>query len=121
MKLLLRCVLTSSGVNPDNQCLCFGSADIAIAERKSRAGVVGEYVEVVGEIADVIAEGVKSGEFGDVNPVIVANFIDALCDMWALRQFAVGDCGVFEINSCSSLTAACPSATQHRNQKAVIN
>lgn len=64
--------------------------------KPARARVVNEYVEVVGEIADVIAEGVKSGEFLDVNPVITANFIDALCDMWALRQFAVGQYDVTE-------------------------
>lgn len=64
--------------------------------KTARARVVDEYIEVVGQIADVIAEGVKSGEFRDVNPIIAANFIDALCDMWALRQFAVGQYSVEE-------------------------
>lgn len=64
--------------------------------KSARMRVVGEYIEVVGQIADVIAEGVEAGEFRKVNPVIVANFVDALCDMWALRQFAVGQYSVDE-------------------------
>jgi AcrR family transcriptional regulator len=64
--------------------------------KTARARVLDEYVEVVGDISEVISEGVASGEFRPVNPVIIANFIDALCDMWALRQFAIGQYSVEE-------------------------
>lgn len=62
----------------------------------ARNRVLGEYAEIMRSIAKVIEDGIELGQFRKVNPIIAANFIDALCDMWALRQFAVGQFSVDE-------------------------
>lgn len=64
--------------------------------KSARGRVLADYAEIMKSVADIIAEGTALGEFHPVNPTITANFIDALCDMWALRQFAVGQFSVEE-------------------------
>jgi AcrR family transcriptional regulator len=56
---------------------------------EARRRVLADYAKLIGQLADLIAEGVASGEFRPVNPVIAANFVEATCDIWPLRQFAV--------------------------------
>ena len=67
--------------------------------KDARRRVIDDYAEIVGKIADVISAGIQIGEFRAVNPTIVANFIDAMCDMWALRQFAVGQFDIAEFRN----------------------
>lgn len=62
----------------------------------ARQRVLGEYAEILKSVAEIIERGAELGQFRRTNPVITANFIDALCDMWALRQFAVGEFSVEE-------------------------
>jgi len=62
--------------------------------RRARQRVVDDYAEIVLNVAKIIAEGVERGHFREVNPLLTANFIDALCDIWSLRQFAVGRFGL---------------------------
>lgn len=62
----------------------------------ARQRVLGEYAEIIESVAEIIERGAELGQFRRTNPVITANFIDALCDMWALRQFAVGEFSVEE-------------------------
>jgi AcrR family transcriptional regulator len=64
--------------------------------RGARQRVLGEYAEILKSVAEIIERGSELGQFRRTNPVITANFIDALCDMWALRQFAVGGVSVEE-------------------------
>ena len=66
--------------------------------RPARQRVLDDYAEIVGRIGDLVAGGVSSGSFRAVDPLLIANFIDALCDTWALRQFAFGpyDMATFE-------------------------
>lgn len=67
--------------------------------KSARARVLGEYEAIMTSVSDIIVEGIELGEFRAVNPRIAANFIDALCDMWALRQFAVGQFSLDEYES----------------------
>lgn len=56
--------------------------------RPARQRVVDDYAEIIRQIADVISAGMGEGKFRDVDPVLAANFIDAICDTWGLRRFA---------------------------------
>lgn len=56
---------------------------------EARRRVLADYEKLIGQLADLIADGVESGEFRPVNPSIAANFVEATCDIWPLRQFAV--------------------------------
>lgn len=56
---------------------------------KARARVLGEYQDFLSRIADLIREGIQDGEFRPVEPDLAANMIEAICDIWPLRQFAV--------------------------------
>ncbi|MBK0328089.1 TetR/AcrR family transcriptional regulator [Rhodobacteraceae bacterium F11138] len=58
---------------------------------EGRVRVLAHYSGFMKEVADIISNGVSSGEFRDVDAHIVANVIDAICDMWALRPFALSD------------------------------
>lgn len=58
--------------------------------RAARGRVLDDYAGIVDGIARIIADGVAAGQFRPVDPHLTANFIDALCDIWSLRQFAVG-------------------------------
>jgi AcrR family transcriptional regulator len=58
--------------------------------RAARRRVLDDYAGIVDGIARIIADGVAEGQFRPVDPHLTANFIDALCDIWALRQFAIG-------------------------------
>jgi AcrR family transcriptional regulator/acyl-coenzyme A thioesterase PaaI-like protein len=60
----------------------------------ARVRVLAEYRKLLRQIADLIEEGIASGEFRAVEPVIAANFVEAVCDIWPLRQFAVGQFGL---------------------------
>jgi AcrR family transcriptional regulator len=59
----------------------------------ARVRVLAHYRELLLQMAELVSEGVASGEFRPVEPQIAANFIEAACDIWPLRQFAVGQFG----------------------------
>jgi AcrR family transcriptional regulator len=59
----------------------------------ARSRVLAHYRKLLRQIADLVSEGTASGEFRRVEPEIIANLIDGLCDIWPLRQFAVGEFG----------------------------
>lgn len=61
--------------------------------QKSRLRVLEDYRVFLRRIADLIAEGVQSGQFRPVEPEIAANLVEAISDVWPLRQFAVGSFG----------------------------
>jgi AcrR family transcriptional regulator len=61
---------------------------------QARTRVLAEYRKLILQIAGLVREGIESGEFRKVEPEIVANLIDGACDIWPLRQFAVGQFGV---------------------------
>jgi hypothetical protein len=48
---------------------------------------------LLGQIAELIDGGIATGEFRPVQSEIAANFVEAACDIWPLRQFAVGSFG----------------------------
>ena len=75
---------------------------------KARLRVMDEIQTLMGQIAVVIEEGVASGEFRCVEPLLVANFVDAVVDVWALRQFSIKRVGVkaFEAEVVRFLEAA---------------
>ena len=56
---------------------------------EARARVLDDYHKLLAQIADLVQEGIASGEFRAVEPEITANFIEATCDIWPLRQFEV--------------------------------
>jgi AcrR family transcriptional regulator len=58
---------------------------------EARTRVLRRYRVVLDQIAMIIADGVRAGEFRQVEPFIVANMLDALCDMRALRPFSLGE------------------------------
>lgn len=58
--------------------------------RPARNRVLEDYAEIIGRIGHLISEGVEAGSLRSTNPLLAANFIDAICDTWALRQFAFG-------------------------------
>ena len=60
----------------------------------ARHRVIETYERLMGRIADIIAEGIASGEFRPVEAALAANFVDALCDIWPLRPFSVHRFGV---------------------------
>lgn len=66
---------------------------------KARLRVLSEFQTLMGNIATLVQEGVALGEFRAVEPLIVANFIDAVVDVWALRQYSVGRFGVKEFEN----------------------
>jgi hypothetical protein len=53
----------------------------------ARERVLARYRTILGQMAQVVADGVETGEFRPVDPMTVANIIDAACDMRALRPF----------------------------------
>lgn len=59
----------------------------------ARTRVLAHYRKLLLQIADLVGEGIASGEFRPVEPEVAANFIEATCDIWPLRQFAVGQFG----------------------------
>ena len=62
---------------------------------EARDRVLSRYYDgMVVRIAGVIEEGIASGHFRQVDPRLVANFLDALSDIWPLRPFAVGRAGI---------------------------
>lgn len=75
---------------------------------KARLRVLAEIQTLMAQIAAVIDEGVSSGEFRSVDPLLVANFVDAVVDVWALRQFSIKRIGVeaFEAEVVRFLDAA---------------
>jgi uncharacterized protein (TIGR00369 family) len=75
---------------------------------KARLQVMDEIQTLMRQIAAVIEEGVVSGEFRSVEPLVAANFVDAVVDVWALRQFSIKRIGVkaFEAELVRFLEAA---------------
>lgn len=67
--------------------------------KQARQRVVDDYAEIIENISKIIAEGVEQGQFRKVNPLLIANFIDAICDIWALRQFAIGQFTIGEFKN----------------------
>lgn len=70
--------------------------ELRALSKGGRQRVLGEYAEILKSVAEIIERGSELGQFRPTNAVITANFIDALCDMWALRQFAVGEFSIEE-------------------------
>ena len=62
--------------------------------RGAQQRVLQEYRGFHNYLAGVVAAGVEAGEFRPVNAVLMANVLEAICDIWALRQFAVRDIGL---------------------------
>ena len=62
--------------------------------RGAQQRVLQEYRGFHNQLAGVVAAGVEAGEFRPVNAVLMANVLEAICDIWALRQFAVRDLGL---------------------------
>jgi uncharacterized protein (TIGR00369 family) len=60
----------------------------------ARQRVLDEYQALLRRIADLIEDGVATGEFRAVDPFIAANFVEGLTDLWPLRQFAFGKGGL---------------------------
>ena len=75
---------------------------------KARLRVFGEFQTLLGRLASLVEDGVVSGEFRAVQPVIVANFLDAVVDVWALRQYSVAQFGMeaFEQETIRFMDAA---------------
>ncbi len=75
---------------------------------KARLRVLAEIQTLMAQIAAVIDEGVSRGEFRSVDPLLAANFVDAVVDVWALRQFSIKRIGVegFEAEVVRFLDAA---------------
>ena len=75
---------------------------------RARLRVLDEIQTLMQQIAAVVEEGVASGEFRPVEPLLVANFVDAVVDVWALRQFSIKRFGVkdFEAEVVRFLEAA---------------
>ena len=72
-----------------------GSQSPGLAQQRgAQHRVLREYRGFHNHLAGVIAAGVEAGEFRAVNSVIMANVLEAICDIWALRQFAVRDIGL---------------------------
>lgn len=61
--------------------------------REARVRVLEDYRKLLFQIAELVTGGIQSGEFRPVEPEIAANFIETACDIWSLRQFAVGKFG----------------------------
>ncbi|HEX4767892.1 MAG TPA: TetR/AcrR family transcriptional regulator [Lichenihabitans sp.] len=61
---------------------------------KARTRVLDQYRDLMGATAAIIRMGMATGEFRGADPDIAANIVDGACDMWALRQFAVGHVGI---------------------------
>ncbi len=61
---------------------------------KARARVLDQYRDLMGATAAIIRMGMASGEFRDADADVTANIVDGACDMWALRQFAIGHVGI---------------------------
>jgi AcrR family transcriptional regulator len=59
----------------------------------ARTRVLAEYRKLLLQIAELVSDGISTGEFRPVEPEIAANFVDAACDIWALRPFAVRQFG----------------------------
>jgi AcrR family transcriptional regulator/acyl-coenzyme A thioesterase PaaI-like protein len=59
----------------------------------ARIRVLAEYRKLLLQIAQLVSDGIGAGEFRAVEPEIAANFVDAVCDIWALRPFAVRQFG----------------------------
>jgi len=62
--------------------------------REAQQRVLQEYRGFHNHLAGVVAAGVEAGEFRPVNSVLMANVLEAICDICALRQFAVRDIGL---------------------------
>jgi len=54
---------------------------------EARARMIARYRALVGRYEAVIRDGVAAGEFHDIEPLVAANFLDMIGDIWALRQF----------------------------------
>jgi AcrR family transcriptional regulator/acyl-coenzyme A thioesterase PaaI-like protein len=78
---------------------------------ESRARVLSDYSAFLDRVAALVREGIAAGEFRPVEPVIAANMIEALCDVWPLRQFAVRRFGLdaFEAEAAAFVAASLAS------------
>lgn len=56
-------------------------------DAQARHRVVQRYARLLKRYADIVEDGVTAGEFRAVDPVVVANLIEAAIDGWALRPF----------------------------------
>ncbi|MEE4118936.1 MAG: TetR family transcriptional regulator [Paracoccaceae bacterium] len=58
---------------------------------EARARMIARYRALVGRYEAVIRDGVAAGEFHDIEPLVAANFLDMIGDIWALRQFFLSE------------------------------
>lgn len=58
---------------------------------EARARTLAQYRKLVERYETVLAEGIASGEFHEIDHLMAANFIDMVSDMWALRPFFFRD------------------------------
>ncbi|WP_158547407.1 TetR/AcrR family transcriptional regulator [Rhodovulum sp. 12E13] len=58
---------------------------------EARARMIARYRALVGRYEAVIRDGIASGEFHDIDPLVAANFLDMIHDIWALRQFFLSE------------------------------
>lgn len=58
---------------------------------EGRTRVLAHYAKFMDEVAGIISNGISIGCFRNFDPKVIANVIDAICDMWALRPFALSD------------------------------
>lgn len=56
-------------------------------DARTRNRVVERYARLLKRYADTVEDGVAVGEFRSVDPMVVANLIEAAIDGWALRPF----------------------------------
>lgn len=61
---------------------------------EARARVIERYRDLLRALGDIVAAGTAAGEFRPVSPVLAANLVEAACDMWPLRQFALRPIGL---------------------------
>jgi AcrR family transcriptional regulator len=59
----------------------------------ARVRVLAEYRKLLLQIAELVSNGTSNGEFRAIEPEIAANIVDGVCDIWALRPFAVRQFG----------------------------
>lgn len=58
---------------------------------EARTRVIAQYRRLIGRYEAVIRDGIRNGEFADIDPVVTANVMDMISDMWALRPFFFAD------------------------------
>lgn len=79
-----------SGMEPHRRATGVLNRETRSLSRAARHRVLAEYAEILSGVSDMIAKGIEDGTLRKVDPLLMANFIDAIWDTWSLRQFAYG-------------------------------